>query len=282
MSDVALRSMTSMHSLNAMTSFLAVANQKGGVAKTTNTINTAGALAERGYEVLVIDADPQGYLSRLLGLTNAYNTDDTNLATAFKEPNQHNLSGLVHEHAEFNVVSSSIEMFMLQQELIASGWKPRERLSMLFNNMDAAAYDFVVVDAPPSLGVINDNVLLACRRMLLPVEADGTSVHALDILLNQIETLEERYSAQITQAAVIISNVNYPLDNKQKEMIEYFEETFKGRCPVHQIRHRAAIKRSLDAEGSIFGENAEETDMTKNYLALADDLGQLVEVAADV
>ena len=271
-----------MHSLNEMTSFLAVANQKGGVAKTTNTINTAGALAERGYEVLTIDADPQGYLSRLLGFTSAYNTDETNLATAFKEPNQHAISDLVYEHAEFDVVPSSIEMFMLQQELIASGWKPRERLSMLFDNLDSTAYDFVVVDAPPSLGVINDNVLLACRTMLLPVEADGTSVHALDILLNQIETLEERYSAQITQAAVIISNVNYPLDNKQKEMIEYFQETFEGRCPVHQIRHRAAIKRSLSAGGSIFGKNAEETDMTENYLALADDLGRLVEVAADV
>ena len=271
-----------MHSWKAMTAFLAVANQKGGVAKTTNTINTAGALSERGYEVLAIDADPQGYLSRLLGFTSAYNTDESNLTTAFKEPNQHGLSELVYEHAEFDVVPSSIEMFMLQQELIASGWRPRERLSMLFDNLEGTAYDFIVVDAPPSLGVINDNVLLACRTMLLPVEADGTSVHALDILLNQIETLEERYSVQITQAAVIISNINYPLDNEQREMIEYFEETFEGRCPVHQVRHRAAIKRSLGAGGSIFGENAEETDMTDNYLALAEDLGRSMEVTANV
>lgn len=262
-----------------MTAILAVANQKGGVAKTTNTINIAGALAERGHDVLVVDTDPQGYLSRLLGFLDAYNTGEPNLANAFNDPTDYHVGDLVYEHEEFDVVPSSVDMFMVQQELIASGWKPRERLTMLFD--DLGDYDFVLADAPPSLGVINDNVLLACRSMILPVEAHETSIHALDILLNQIETLEERYDVRITQEAVVISNVNYPLDNNQKEMIGYFEDTFDGRCPVHEIRHRAAVKRSLHAEGSVFGDDAEETDMTENYLAIAADLEGLAEVPAD-
>ena len=77
----------------------------------------------------------------------------------------------------------------------------------------------------------------------------------------------------------MISNVHYPLDNDQKENIQFFHDTFDGRCPVHEIRHRAAIKRSLSAGGSIFGENAEETDMTENYLQLAVDLKEQAEVA---
>jgi len=271
--------MTSFTSPNAMTVYLAVANQKGGVAKTTNTINVGGALAERGHDVLLVDTDPQGYLSRLLGFLEAYNAEDPNLATAFNDPNDVGLSDLVVGHDEFDVVPSSVDMFMVQQELIASGWKPRERLSMLFEEFEA--YDFVLVDAPPSLGVINDNALVACERMILPVEAHETSIHALDILLNQIETLEERYDVAISQDAVVVSNVNYPLDNNQREMIEYFEETFEGRCPVHEIRHRAAVKRSLNAGGSVFGEDAEETDMTENYLAIASDLEGLLEVPAD-
>ena len=265
-----------------MTAILAVANQKGGVAKTTNTINIAGALAERGHEVLVVDTDPQGYLSRLLGFLDEYNTGEPNLADAFNDPTDFHVTDLVKEHEEFDLIPSSVDMFMVQQELIASGWKPRERLTMLFEDLVETNYEFVLADAPPSLGVINDNVLLACKSMILPVEAHETSIHALDILLNQIETLEERYGVRITQEAVVISNVNYPLDNNQQEMIEYFEETFDGRCPVHEVRHRAAIKRSLHAQGSVFGSCAEETDMTDNYLAVAADLEKFAEVPADV
>ena len=163
-------------------------------------------------------------------------------------------------------------MFSVQQDLIAAGWKPRERMTMLFQQLDDLDYDYVLVDAPPSLGVINDNVLLACRNIIVPVEAEESSIYALDILLNQIETLEDRYDTRINIAAVVISNVNYPLDNDQQENIHFFRETFDGRCPVHEIRHRAAIKRSLGANGSIFGDDAELTDQRDAYLAIANSL----------
>jgi chromosome partitioning protein len=221
--------------------------------------------------VLAVDCDPQGFLTRTLGFTDQYNNQEPNLADAFNEPNDHDLSEIILEHPEFDVLPSNVEMFSLQQNLIAAGWKPRERLTMLFDQLNQQ-YDFVIVDAPPSLGVINDNVLLGCQNMVIPVEPMESSIHALDILLNQIETLEERYQVQIRQLAVVISNVHYPLDNDQKENIDFFYDTFDGRCPVHMIRHRAAIKRSLNNGGSIFGESAEETDMKTNYLELAETL----------
>jgi chromosome partitioning protein len=263
-----------------MVTKIAIANQKGGVAKTTTTVNLAGALADCGHNVLAVDTDPQGYLTRTLRLEDAYNDESPNLADAFKEPTDYRIKDLVRPHSEFDVLPSNVDMFMVQQELIAAGWKPRERLSLLFDQLDDLDYDFVLVDAPPSLGVINDNVLLAAGNMVIPVEAMQSSVHALDILLNQIETLEERYDMRIGQEAVVISNVNYPLDNDQREMIEYFKDTFENWCPVHVVRHRAAIKRSMNVGGSIFGENAEETDMTEMFLALATDLEGIAEVPA--
>ena len=262
--------------MNAMTSLIGVSNQKGGVAKTTNTINTAGALAYRDNDVLVADADPQGYLTSKLGLAEAYRSDPPSLADALKEPSDYRIDDLIVEHAEFDVLPSNIDMFTLEQDLIAEGWRPRERLRMLFDGA-LDEYDFVLVDAPPSLGPINDNVLLATRQVLIPVEADESSILAIDHLLNQIETLERRYEVTIRELGVLISNVNYPLDNEQKEMIEWFEQTFDGRCPVYEIRHRAAIKRSVGAGGSIFGPNAEDTDMTEAYEHIASDL----EVSAD-
>lgn len=261
-----------------MTVRIAVSNQKGGVAKSTNSICVAGALASNGHRVLLVDTDPQGYTTRTLGFTDQYNTQSPNLADAFNEPSDYDLDDIVLEHAEFDVLPSNVSMFSLQQDLIAAGWKPRERLSMLFDQL-ADEYEYLVVDAPPSLGVINDNVLLACRNMVIPVEPMDSSIHALDILLNQIETLEDRYGVEIEQSAVVVSNVHYPLDNDQRENIQFFHDTFDGRCPVHEIRHRAAVKRSLGAGGSIFGANAEETDMTENYLRLAADL-ERIEVRA--
>lgn len=264
-----------------MTVKIGITNQKGGVSKTTNVVNVAGALASRDRTVLAVDTDPQGYMTRTLGFTDEYHIQKPNLADAFTDPPNHRLADIILEHTEFDLLPSNVDMFTVQQSLIAAGWKPRERLSMLFDQLDELDYDFVLVDAPPSLGVINDNVLLTCQQLLVPVQAMETSIHALDILINQIETLEERYNVTIGIAAIVLSNVHYPLDNDQKDVIEYFEEMFEGQCPVHEVRHRAAIKRSLGNQCSIFGADAEDTDMTDVYLSLAKDLEQL-EINAKV
>jgi chromosome partitioning protein len=255
-----------------MTTRYAVANQKGGVAKTTNTINIGGALAHRGHDVLLVDADPQGHLSRTLGFMDEYNGQEPNLSDAIKEPGDYHIEDLIVSHPELDIVPSNLDMFSVQQDLIAAGWKPRERLSMFFEDLTDTPYDYVLIDAPPSLGVINDNVLLATQKLVVPVEPIESSIHALDILLNQIETLEDRYDTHIDIAAIVLSNVNYPLDNDQQENIDYFEDTFAEWCPVHEIRNRAAVKRSLGNHSTVFGADAEETDMADNYRAIAETL----------
>lgn len=245
----------------------AISQQKGGVGKTTNTINTAGALAHRGHDVLAIDADPQGYLTNTLGFRDAYQSNPPSLYNAIKSPHEHDVQDLVVEHAEFDLLPANIDMFQLEQDLIASGRRPRQRFDDVLDEL--TDYDYVLIDAPPSLGPINDNVLLAAEDIIIPVEADDSSVLAIEHLLNQIESLERGYDVTIQERAILISNVNYPLDNEQRDAIEWFEETFEGRAPVFEIRNRAAIKRSLSAGGSIFGEDAEETDMTSVYLDVA-------------
>jgi chromosome partitioning protein len=252
-----------------MTATFGVTNQKGGVGKSTNSINLAGAFAELGHSVLAIDTDPQGYFTNKLGLGEAYKADPPTFYDALNEPTDYHLEDLVVTHPEFDVIPANIDMFRLEQDLIASGWKPRQRLATFFEQLDETAYEVVIVDAPPSLGPINDNVLLACGDILVPVEAEETSILAIDHLLRQVETLEERYSTTITERGIVISKVDYPLDNEEHRMIDWFYDTFDNRCPVHEIRKRAAIKRSISADGSVFGENAEECDMSENYLELA-------------
>lgn len=250
---------------------IGVTNQKGGVAKTTNTINLGGAAAAEGLDVLVIDADPQGYLTNNLGLRDEYTADPPTFFDAWTEPTEYDPADLIVEHDEFDVLPSSIDMFNLEQDLIAAGWRVRERLNMIFDRLPQG-YDVIFVDAPPSLGPINDNVLLATERIIIPMEAQETSVLALDHLLRQVETLEDRFEVTIDEEAVIISDVDYPLDNEQKDMIEWIEETFDGRAPVYEVRHRAAIARAIKAGRSISGHD-EECDMEPIYREIVQNLG---------
>lgn len=232
-----------------------VSNQKGGVAKSTNTINLAGAAAARGHDVLAVDTDPQGYLTNYLGLRDAYTAggdDDEDVVTfydAWKEPTKNDPTEAIVGHDEFDVLPSNLDMFNLEQDLIAEGWRVRERLSMIFDRLPA--YDMIFVDAPPSLGPINDNVLLATENVVIPMEAKEASVLALDHLLTQVETLEERFEVNIHEEAVIISDVDYPLDNEQTDMIEWIRDTFDDRAPVYEVRNRAAIARAQKAGQSI-------------------------------
>lgn len=258
------------------TRLIGVSNQKGGVAKTTNTINIAGALSELGESVLVVDADPQGYLTNRLGFREEYQAESPTFFDAFDNPSNAPIRDLVASHPEFDVIPSNIDLFKLEQTLIASGMKPRTRLADYFDRLvEVCEYDNVLVDAPPSLGPINDNVLLATENVIIPCEADNTSILALEHLLNQMETLEDKYGVTIHQLGVVVSNVNYPLDNEQKGMLEWYEDTFDGRTPVHVIRHRAAIKRAMNDGGSIFASDAEECDMTGEYLQIADDIREV-------
>jgi chromosome partitioning protein len=100
------------------------------------------------------------------------------------------------------------------------------------------------------------------------MEAQETSVLALDHLLRQIETLEDRFEVTIEEEAVVISDVDYPLDNEQSDMIDWIEDTFDERAPVFEIRHRAAIARATKAGRSICGYD-EACDMEAVYRDVA-------------
>lgn len=267
--------------MTAQTVLIGVSNQKGGVAKTTDTLNIAGALDSLGENVLVVDADPQGYLTNRMGLRDEYQADSPTFFDAFEEPTTAPTRELIVERDGFDILPSNIDLFRLEQTLIASGMKPRTRLMDYFDRLvDDCDYDYVLVDAPPSLGPINDNVILATRNVIIPCEADDTSILALEHLLNQIETLEGKYGERIRELGIVVSNVNYPLDNEQQGMLDWYEDSFGGRMPVYVVRHRAAIKRAMNNHMTIFDDEAEECDMADTFLRIAEDIREATQEVA--
>lgn len=250
-----------------MTTRIAVSNQKGGVGKTTVAINTAGALADRGHDVLLVDLDPQGYLTNGVGFSNVYDPDDDrpSLYNALTNPNDHRVEALVVEHEEFDVLPANIRMFRLEQDLV-SAMRGRERLGMLLEDVDT--YDYIVIDCPPSLGILTDNALLACEYIVIPAEAEDTSIRALELLFRQIRTLEANYDTTVREAALVVSNVHYPLDKEQQGMLEWFRDRFDDRVPIVEVRSRAAIKRAFNEGVSIFAHD-EACDQEDALLELA-------------
>ncbi len=255
---------------------LAIAQQKGGTGKTTTTINVGGALAELGDDVLLVDADPQGYLTMGVGLDNQYTDASPTLADALRSPDDHSLAKLTHTtHSEFDVVPAAMDMFTIEQDLV-SAMRGRERMEMLLS--DHTDHDWVLIDCPPSLGLLTDNALLAAGNVLVPAEAQDTSIRALELLLKQITTLEERFDTHITERGIVISNVTYPLDTEQKDMLQWFDDRFGDRIPVHEVRNRVAIKRAFNQGQSISGTD-EDCDQEESLLRIAADLQSQEEVA---
>lgn len=251
-----------------------VSCQKGGTGKTTSAINIAGALADHGHRVLAVDADPQGYLTNTLGLRDAYTKDEPNLYTLAKSPREHDVVGLIESCGEYDVLPSNVDAFRLEKDLIASGRKPLTRFQTLIERIEGMeTYDHVVIDAPPSMGPLNDNAILAADGLIIPVEPAEASVLALDHLLNQFESLERDYDTTIGVSAVILSNAAYPLNGEQRDAREWLQDQFENRCPVFEIRNRVAIQRSLNQGGSVFGPEAEECDMADVYREIAQSLG---------
>lgn len=175
------------------TRITAVTNQKGGVGKTATTIGVAGALAEAGRNVLVVDLDPQGHLTDGLKVQQAPSGDGAaNLYRALTGEYTGPVSDLVVTHSEpagrLDVVPNAFEMFVAVRDV--DKVKAREqRLAKLLSPV-RGMYDHVLIDSPPSLDILTDNALTAADGVLIPVEAEDSSLKALELLLPQIAAVD--------------------------------------------------------------------------------------------
>jgi chromosome partitioning protein len=254
-----------------MTFQFCLSNQKGGVGKTTVAINVAGALAQRGRDVLFVDLDPQGHGTEGLGFGEAYDAQPPSLYDVLLDiDEQERINDIVHTHAEFDLVPSNVDMFNAEPEL-TTAMRGRERLTMALEELEHD-YEFVIVDCPPSLGNLTDNALLACEQVLIPALAEGTSIRALEILFDQIETIENGYDVTVEDLGLVANRVE--TDGEATEMMDWFEDTFGGRIPVWEVRKRVALKRAWNNGVSIF-EHDESCDMEAVFLEIAEHIEEV-------
>lgn len=192
---------------------VAVVNQKGGVGKTAITKNLGAALAARGRRVLLLDLDPQGHLTSALGVPQS--TSPATLANALLGRWSGELRDLLTPYRQgLDVIATNPDMFLLEPEMYGATIRNREyRLSRLLDAFDEA-YDICLIDCPPSLAALTDNALVATRRrhrsdsnggILIPVQAEDSSLDALRLLFDQVRTVEEQMRIELDIMGLVIN-----------------------------------------------------------------------------
>lgn len=233
-----------------MTEIIAVGNQKGGVGKTTLTINLGAALADHGERVLLIDLDPQGHLTEGVGLQDLYlHATSTLHAGLVGSKGGVKLTELIHQHPcePFAVIPASYELMLAEQALYMA--RNREhKLKALLHQLPAD-YDWVLIDCPPVLGNLTDNALNAARQIIIPIQAEATSVRALELLFDQIESVERGLNIHVEVLAVVPNLVQ---DSAMaKRILTDLRASIPAMTPF-ELRKRVMLQMAWSAGQSIF------------------------------
>jgi chromosome partitioning protein len=197
---------------------IAFANQKGGVAKTTTTLNLAVAFAEQGLKVLAVDLDPQGNLTMSQGL----NPDTIERSMFDVLVHRLPIQEIVH-HVEVDLAVSSIDL--AGAELALSSLIGRERALEKALLPVKPEYDYVLIDTPPSLGLLTINALVASNSVIVPVQCEYLSLRGLVQLENTLSMIRENLNPHVAIGGILPTMYDTRTLHS-REAIEILEENF--------------------------------------------------------
>lgn len=188
---------------------ISICNQKGGVAKTTTTVNLAAGLARQGYDVLVMDCDPQGDLTKCLGWRDSDNLPVT-LATLMQKVIQEipiSLDeGILHHEEGVNLIPSNIELSAMEMTLVNA--MSRERTIATYLDKVKENYDYVLIDCMPSLGMLTVNALTASDSVIIPVQAQYLSAIGMTQLLQTVNRVKKFTNPKLKVDGILLTMVD--------------------------------------------------------------------------
>ncbi len=211
---------------------IAIVNQKGGVGKTTSAINISALLAEGEKSVLLVDLDPQGNATSGLGAQNEITSttydvlcDTALLAQVVQETH---VNGLFILPANANLAGAEVELVSKEHREFA-----------LRKSLEAASYDYIVIDCPPSLGLLTINALTASSSVLIPVQAEYYALEGLSQLLNTIQAVRNTTNPSLELLGIVLTMFdkrNSLSEQVEKEVRGYFGEKLFNTIVPRNVR----------------------------------------------
>lgn len=232
------------------TTVMAVVNQKGGTAKTTTVENLGIGLARAGKKVLLIDTDPQASLTISLGYPRPddleFTLSDLLNGTINEKPVRLE-DVMIHQAEGVDLIPSNISLAGLEVALVNT--MNRERILRQFLEPVKSAYDYVLLDCMPSLGMLTMNALAAADTALIPVQANYLSAKGLEQLLQTISKVKRQINPKLRIEGILLTMVD-SRTNYAREISTLIRDTYGGRIKVFDSEIPRSIKAAeISAEG---------------------------------
>lgn len=255
---------------------IAVINQKGGVGKTTTTVNLGAGLARRGYRVLLLDMDPQANLT--VHVDKRPDLESHTLTNLLVEDAP--LQDLVQATAIANlfVVPSDTSLAGVEQVLANRIGRETILREALESYPDAASFDFVLFDCPPSLGVLSANALVAADRVVIPMQAEYLSLQGMAKLMEVIQLVQRRLNPELKIACVLPCMVD-TRTNLSTEVLREIDTHFGPLLAKARIRNNVKLAEAPSFGRTIF-EHAPDSNGARDYDAFAEEFLQMLGVGA--
>ena len=237
----------------ANTKVIAVANQKGGVGKSTTVYNLGAGLAMQGRKVLLVDVDPQGDLTKMLGLRKPNELPLTlgnamNNIVAGVSGSEH--SEIRHHHEGFDFVPGNRTLSAVEVGLV--NVMSRETVLRQYIDSVKKDYDYVLLDCRPSLGMLVINALSASAYVLIPVQAEYFAAENMTELVNTVQSIKRQINPRLKIGGVFMTMANGT--NFRKDIVESVRETYGKHLPILQtvIPSTVRLAEISTADHSIF------------------------------